>query len=476
MKRGKQLSRRTFLRGSGGVAVALPFLEAMMPSFAFAQAAPTRRFITAFGGTVVGTTRYSVPAAAGALGVLPRSWAALDAVKQHIAIVSGMSIPVYNPSIGQAYIPGGSHGGQHGFTRGPILCGMGSHDAMQIPQACKTASIAGAQTSDQHAADLIAGTTKFRSLELKVQALPYNGNASSTNGQMSARKQNGVVSSLVPRVSPLEIYNLLFSNLGTGTPSPQPSNLIAKQKSVLDLVLEDANRLRASLSGEDRSRLDLHFEEIRNIERSLAVTTTPSPQPGMTCSAPANPGPDTAPNTMAFGGWANETRRGQLQADMIAHAIACDLTRVVTWMLTHDQCWLNSAYTGNSTTVPNGGGVPDVHSDSHSAPPETCADNANWHAALFARLISNLAARTDAHGTLLSNTFLSLVFSEGATAHSRTNMTHIVAGMPSRIYNGVHIAANGAHPAKIQIAGLNAIGSNMTQMGEVSGALAALMR
>ena len=33
----KHLSRRTFLRGSGGILVGIPFLEAMVPGLAWAQ-------------------------------------------------------------------------------------------------------------------------------------------------------------------------------------------------------------------------------------------------------------------------------------------------------------------------------------------------------------------------------------------------------------------------------------------------------
>ena len=43
----KRLSRRTILRGAGGAAIALPFLEAMLPRRAHA-AAPPKRFIVMF--------------------------------------------------------------------------------------------------------------------------------------------------------------------------------------------------------------------------------------------------------------------------------------------------------------------------------------------------------------------------------------------------------------------------------------------
>ena len=47
------LDRRTFLRGAGGVGIALPFLEAMLPRHASAQTAP-RRYVVCFAGMSLG--------------------------------------------------------------------------------------------------------------------------------------------------------------------------------------------------------------------------------------------------------------------------------------------------------------------------------------------------------------------------------------------------------------------------------------
>ena len=44
----KPLSRRTLMRGAGGVAIALPFLQAMRPRVAWAQAAPPKRLVMWF--------------------------------------------------------------------------------------------------------------------------------------------------------------------------------------------------------------------------------------------------------------------------------------------------------------------------------------------------------------------------------------------------------------------------------------------
>lgn len=195
--------------------------------------------------------------------------------------------------------------------------------------------------------------------------------------------------------------------------------------------------------------------------------------PGGACTGLMNPGADPAV-TYGFGSWSNETQRGINMADMIAYALACDMTRAVSWMLTHDQCWIGSAQTSGST-VPGQGGPPDIHNDSHFAPADIRAKNANWGAALFGRLVDNLRTRAEGPGSLLDRTFLSLVFAEGINAHNKTSLTFVVAGFPSRIRNGVHLDTAGAHPAQVQIAGLNAVGRTSNQLGEVTGALPGLL-
>ena len=63
----------------------------------------------------------------------------------------------------------------------------------------------------------------------------------------------------------------------------------------------------------------------------------------------------------------------------------------------------------------------------------------------------------------------------GKEAHGRTAMRQVVAGMPSRIRNGLHIDGQGLHPGKIQISGLQACGLSQTTLGELTGPLAPIM-
>src|SRR5205085_1095215 len=94
-------------------------------------------------------------------------------------------------------------------------------------------------------------------------------------GVCSARMTGTQVRGLSPIFSPQLLYATLFSGFtpptGGGVPTtPPPLALnLRKQKSVLDLVLGDAHRLTSRLSGQDRARLEQHFDEIRALENRL---------------------------------------------------------------------------------------------------------------------------------------------------------------------------------------------------------------
>src|SRR5262245_42827686 len=104
-----RLPRRTFLRGAGGIAVALPALEIMSLRTARAQAVPKRFLMAAGGGSVPDETtglRYLVPAATcrvyeprRALGPIQGGlqWqvggSPYDSMKADVGLVSGLKVP-----------------------------------------------------------------------------------------------------------------------------------------------------------------------------------------------------------------------------------------------------------------------------------------------------------------------------------------------------------------------------------------------
>src|SRR5687767_10526466 len=107
------LDRRTFLRGAGGVGIALPMLEAMFARQAFAQTAP-KRFVVCFAGMSLGRDNAGrldqiVPDAAGPGFAFKPPMQALNPLKGDVTVVSGLQIPI-----------GGAGGRLAGFHKSSI--------------------------------------------------------------------------------------------------------------------------------------------------------------------------------------------------------------------------------------------------------------------------------------------------------------------------------------------------------------------
>lgn len=473
MGRKKALSRRKFLRGAGNVAIALPFLDAMIPTFAYGQSNPQFRFVNLYYGSTNGG--YINPSNLGPLTApLGISIKSLEAIKQHISIVSRINLPQVNRN--QLPGPGEASQAQHGKVEGPMLSGMRSLPNSMFNQHQNGSAFIRGTTADQVAAQFLGSGSKFNSLQMRVQAADYNGKNYAPNA-ISVVKKGSILNPMRPIISPLEVYEKLYSGGLPGNNQPPVSSLPLKKKSVLDLVLEDANRLIKSVGGQDKERLEQHFENIREIERSLGTTNAPTPNSTGNCSLPNKPGVDPKISTYSFGGWANETQRGQQQAEMIVQALNCGLTHVVSWAITHHQVWINSKQTGNSPFTNSASGLPDIHADSHTQGARAInAASHDWAVNFFGILVKRLSEMNDAHGSLLDHTFLTFMTAEDQNAHGRSNFSYLVAGCPDQMKNGEHIDGKNAHPATALITGLRAIGMNTNQLGEVSGVIPGLLK
>lgn len=438
------------LRGASGLLVGLPLLEAMRPRVARAATAP-KRFVVCFAGTTHGNVAYFNPSSPGPLpATLPSACTNLAPVADVASIVSGLAIPTYLPP--STPPPGGRYNAQHGMVVAPLLAGMHSVDAMPV--------MANGTTVDQIVADAIGAGTYLPSVQAGLQAAGYGGG--SGKGVVAARKTGGSVQGLAPIVSPQLLFSTLFGNVPT---SAGPTSAQRKRQSVLDFVLSDSQALLAKVSSADRARLDQHFTELRALEMRLAASSTATTA---TCSMPTAPPADPPiMNAGSFGGWSNESLRGDEIADILALALACDLTRSVNLVLSYDQSFLK-------TQDPTAN-IPDMHAVGHQGTVQQIGYNANWHVGRFAKILQSLKAQTEGAGTVLDNTVVVMVFAEGTASHNSSNMTGFIGGMPSAIKVGQHIPTNGAHPAQLMIAAMNAVGVNQSTLGEISGPLTSVL-
>jgi hypothetical protein len=467
----KRLHRRAFLAGIGGTAVALPFLEIMGTPARATDTYPCR-YLVCFAGVSLGMRNLDrfVPNRTGMGFDLKRALMPLAPIQDEITLVTGMTIPW---DTGGGIPTAGRPRGFHSSTIGPLLSGIAADSQDPAPLG---------PTSEQIVADAIAGDTRFRTLEYRIQADAYRGGGG--KGRMcAAMDSSGRVRARDPIASPRIAYDALFTGFGSSDPveDERRRRLLEQDRSVLDLVGRSAERLRTRLGRADSIRLEQHFDEIRDLELRIAeVPTTPM----AACAMLPDPGEDTSASIVLEDGgdreigYADEEIRARVMSDLVHMAFTCDLNRSTALMYTFAQSFMNV-----ESLIPSGLRA-DMHELGHFAgTDDDHADGLAWHLRHFAYLIDKLRSSPEGDGTLLDRTAVVLVFEGGHghdpesgdenSSHSSENMSAIVAGRAGGLQPRGHVVANGAHPAECIVSAMNAVGV-VGGLGDVRTGLAGL--
>ncbi|MCR9161590.1 MAG: DUF1552 domain-containing protein [Nannocystaceae bacterium] len=465
----KRLHRRTLLTGLGGAAVALPFLEAMLPRRAFAAGNAPCRFVSFFAGV---EQRACVPSGTGASYTQAPGWSTVPAaarpvptiedIREHVLIVTGTEVAGTGPS--GVTPPGGKSNPHHGNVMAPMLTGFNSEVSPH--------GVAGS-TADQLHADVWGADTQFRSLQFRVQPIGYRQGTGGRSGTIAYDDGQP----LVPQTSPSLAYESLFAGFVPPDASADDleahEKLIARKLSVLDLVKERADALIPQLGGYDRQRVERHFDQIRDFETRLSAAppATGSGACEQLPEPPADPSAENFPNTQHGGsaGYSDEDLRGHLMVELVHMALACDLTRAASVMLTQEQSMMSLA--------PLFGANYEMHDVTHNDIPNRAQvwdEITTWHAGFFAKLVQMLADTPEpTGGTMLDTTGVILTNSGGPSAHGCSNLSLLVAGVPSVLRSGEHVAVSG-HPCQIHQTVLHALGVEH-DMGDLPGLQPAML-
>lgn len=302
----RRLNRRTVLRGLLGgaaVAVGLPALEVFLNDNGNAYAAGggfPKRFGWWFWGNGVhasGTDDRWTPTGSGTEWELNEQMMPLADLKDHITVVSGLVVGMPNA------VP-------HGTGPAGILTGR----RLGVAGSDFDSSDFGGPSLDQIIANEVGSLTRFRSIETAVQS------SSDSLSHVAAGQSNP------PESNPAALFERLFG-VGFRAPGDDPiiDPRLGLRRSVLDAVSEDANSLEKRLGASDKQRLDQHFENIRTLERQIARLEEDPPNLA-SCAKPADPLADYPD----IDGRPQMSERHRVIADMLAMALACDMTRVVS--------------------------------------------------------------------------------------------------------------------------------------------------
>jgi hypothetical protein len=437
---GFRLNRRALLRGAGGVAIALPWLEVMSPRAAGAAPAAPKRFVGVYtpGGTVLSAWRPSGTPNDYAFGPI---LSPLAPVKDRVLVMDGLDMKCAIGEQNQAGLIG-------------LLTGT--------PQSSEYGGFAAGPSLDQVLASRLSTDQRLSSLDLAVRwgTGKSHGLAHPIN-ILSFRDAPGFAP-VPPKLDPAAIWKELF-----GEVAPSPTR--AWDKSILDAVDRRYVKLAQRLGAADRARLEQHLTSLRELEKRIAST----------CSAP--PLVDTSDYEPEAGLLSDDIggvrdvqtdaaipKVGRLMMDMLVMALACDITPVATLMWSDTEAKHTLPWLGLNEHVHyymNDGGY-------H---PEELTQIFTWYTTQHTYLIEQLAQVSVGERTLLDETLLFFgSHLQHPATHAKTDMPFLLAGggLPGKWHDGGHRPHN-----DLLLALCNLFGDERTTFGDpefCTGALGGL--
>ena len=432
----KALPRRTFLRGMGA-AIALPLLDAMVPSmtaWAKTAAKPVRRLGFVYVPMGSDITRWTPPGGNGALGELSPSLSPLAALKDRINVVTNLELKNAYP-------------GTHATSNASFL------SAAKAKWTESTDYYLGT-TVDQIAAQQIGQDTQLPSLELAMDLLDMVGQCD--NGYACVYQNNLSWSSpttpLPAEAHPRIVFERLFGE--GGTVAERRAGL-GRRASLLDWVRDDITRLEGKLGPGDRVKVGEYLDSVREVERRIQRAEAQTEEGAL---------PDVDRPVGVPAAYADHAR---LMFDLQVLALQSDVTRVVTFQLARES---------SNRTYPEIG-VPDPHhpTSHHGNDPEKVAKLAKinqFHVSLFAYFLEQLASVPEGDGTLLDNSVY--LYGSGMgnpNIHDHVNLPIIVAGGGAgRIRGGRHIRHDEPTPmANLHLSLLDSVGVRLDSFADSTG-------
>jgi hypothetical protein len=431
MSKSWQLPRRAFLRGLGTV-VALPMLDAMMPSISRqalgATAAPAgsgavgaaaaavkapRRMAFIYVPNGVNMAHWRPPESGGDY-TFPSTLEPLKDYKADINVISGLA---NHPGFGL-----GDGGGDHARASASYL-------TCAHPRKTAGADIKAGISVDQVAANEIGDKTRFPSLELSCDKGQEAGSCDS--GYSCAYQFNiswrSETQPMNPEIEPKSIFDRLFGAGDANESAEARARRMAYDTSVLDLVRDQTKTLQNKLGLTDRRKLDEYFTAIREVEKRIAKNGTAPP------TVPNGEVPD-------FNEEYTFESHMRLMFDIMTLAFQTDSTRIATFVVGHD---------GSNRPYPFVGVPQGHHHLSHHRGQAAALTNLaaidNFHAKQVAYFLGRMKSIKEGDSTLLDNSMI--VFGGGISdgnQHNHDNLPLVLAGRGGgTITTGRHIVLDG---------------------------------
>jgi hypothetical protein len=407
----KHLPRRTFLRGIG-VSLALPLLDGMIPAFAAARssaAKPLPRLGVVYVPNGMVMNQWT-PSTEGTGFDLKSLMDPLVPFRDRIVVLTGLANKEADAVVGEGP-------GDHARAAAAFLTGV-------HPRKTEGVDLRGGVSMDQIAARQLGRETQLASLELALESGEVVG---ACDPGYSCAYANTL--SWSSPTTPLPMENnprVVFERLFGGSDSTDATLRLVRvreDRSILDAVTQKAAGLQKTLGSKDRAKLDQYLEAVRDVERRIQRAEEQSAR-----RMPAFEQPSGIPDTFED--------HAKMMFDLQVLAYQADLTRVITFMMGHEQS--NRAFPEV--------GAPDAHHalSHHGGDAEKITRLAKvdvFHSKLFAYYLDKLASTPDGDQSLLDS--MMIVYGSGMSdgnRHDHHNLPIlIVGGGAGQIRGGRHL-------------------------------------
>lgn len=436
--------RRTFLKGLG-TAMALPWLESVQPLAALAAsgkapAAPPVRMAFLFVPNGVIMPSWT-PTEAGENYELTETLRPLASFKSDINVITGLA-----QDNGRAK---GDGPGDHARSAASFL--TGAH-----PVKTSGANIRVGMSADQVAAEQIGEQTRLPSLEIGIERGRQAGNCDSgySCAYSSTISWKTPTTPMAKEIDPRLVFERLFVTGKDALKSLEQRNHF--RKSILDLMADDASRLKKKLGQTDRRKVDEYFTSVRELEQRIerGDKAPKQPPPGLAV-------PEEMPSDLS--------ERIRLMYDLLAVAFQTDTTRVATFMLANE---------GSNASYPMVGVTDGHHALSHHRNEEDKVSKIQkideFLVSEFAYFLDKLKTIKEGDGTLLDHSMI--LYGSGISdgnRHRHDDLPIVLAGRAGgTIKTGRHIRIPEETPLNnLFLSMLDRVGAKVDELGDSTGRL-----
>jgi hypothetical protein len=451
----KRLPRRAVLKGLG-VAIGLPFLDAMTPAataFGRDTAAAKKLRLVAIemvhgvaGATAFGAKKnmWSPVEAGSAFDLTPTAMAPLEPYRDYLTIISNTDCR--NAEAFTAPEIGGDH-----FRSAAVFL------TQAHPHQTQGSDVHAGTSLDQIYAKTSGQETPIPSMQLCIENIDQSGGC--FYGYSCAYTDSiswASPTEPLPMIrDPRAVFDQLF---GVGATPEARARRRRKDKSLLDWVMASVSELKASVGAGDGARLDDYLENVREIERRIQKVEAHNSS-GEARELPTAPAgvPDS---------YAEHVR---LMFDLQATAFAADITRVFALKLSRDVS--NRVFSEAGATT--GFHIASHHNEREDRITDFAKIN-RYHVSLIPYLLDKLKQIPEGDGTALDNSLIVYGSPMGnPNVHNHKRCPLFFAGHAGgRLKGNVHIkAAEGTPMANAMLAALQGVGLEIDSFGDSTGPL-----